>query len=196
MDRRHTFTLTELSRDGKTQSLHIDGKNTLTCHREALNAFLAWDAVHKLPINILSQPSLATAHIDRFQIPATTIHKPGKEKDGLSIEFFSHFHEIQLLKLSGACKQSFKVHRQPSLVAIRELAWLEVVHLLHGRLDPKTGWASWRQVINTFMPEDLIRKFFGKKRLTNRQVCEISGLHSRSLDRQLQRLKKDNDAHA
>ena len=178
--------LRELSKTSRNIELRLD-KNLLVCHPEAQQAYMAWDAVHKVQTH--SVRLFIPAYVDRFTLPAVSAPDP-ERKNARIIQFVSHFNEIRLLRQSSIDKYPFRLLENANFTAIREHAWFEVIQLAFGGLDPKTGWASWRDVINQLMPEDLIEGFFGKKRLTNRRVCEISGMHSRSLDRQVQRLRK------
>ena len=158
--------LPTLNFKGRPKSINIDQRNLL-CHSTAREAFLAWHQIPKKNSTYLASDA-----------SITLIQENNKKAE--QFYFFDSFNQ-----LSGSCRSLAPINfsatvikeENVDLLTIQLYSWFEVIKLLlDSRIDEDVGYPVFRQLINSYMPNEIKKYFFDTNKLSAGQLCKLANL--------------------
>ncbi len=171
----NAMLLPSIFHDSKPRMIDFK-RSKILCHPAAKDAYLAYYSI----------PKIANHHLQKIDLSNPIFLQEITLQDNKIAYFFiSSFDVVRQIYASNRTKVGCFIIKTTDIENLRIWAWYELIRMLNSKsLDPDIGLPKFRAIINQHMPTDLINYFFGARKLTAPQLCDLVGITKRQYDYQ------------
>ena len=150
-------------------------------HPAAMPALRAWQALRRQCSEETLPEPLARMLVETTPVPVV----PGDDRGFLAV---GGFDILDLARSIGAAPRVQVL--DPEKEDLDHIAWATVLRVLIMTLERDVGLAVMVEAVNNNMPPDLVRRLFGRKRLSAPILARICRVSARTIKSQQEAMRK------